>query len=72
MNMCADEINLVYELIRTEYKHVSIDKNANHKIIHRESCNCCKNCNSTHIVKNGKTKTGVQKFILIFHYNSYS
>lgn len=72
MDMCADEINLVYELIRTEYKHVSTDKNANHKIIHRESCNCCINCNSTHIVKNGKTKTGVQKFICVDCHKSQS
>lgn len=72
MNMCADEINIVYELIRTEYKHVSTDKNANHKIIHRESCNCCINCNSTHIVKKCKTKTGVQKFICEDYHKSQS
>lgn len=72
MNMCADEINLVYELIRTEYKHVSTDKNANHKIINRESYKCCNKCSSTHLVKNGKTKTGVQKFICVDCHKSQS
>lgn len=70
--MCADEINLIFELIRTDYKDVSISKDASHRILHRENKDYCPYCGSIHVSKNGKTKTGIQKFICVDCHKSHS
>lgn len=70
--MCADEINLLIELIRTDYKDISIAKDASHRILERERKDCCPNCGSIHISKNGKTNRGIQKFICVDCHKSHS
>lgn len=61
--LCADEIIFLSELLNTEYKNICSTKDSNHKILNREREKCCPYCGSLHIRKNGKRKTGVQKYI---------
>ncbi len=61
--LCADEVKLLSEMLANEYKDVCKGKDSNHKILKRERQGCCPYCGSIQIMKNGKRKSNVQKFI---------
>lgn len=62
--LCADDVNQVLSVLGLNGKNIITAKDSNHKIINRErKIISCPHCESTHTVKNGKTKTKRQKYM---------
>ncbi len=63
-NLHVDQLEELYDILINKIDIKSKEIKSNHLIINRETNNIsCERCGSYHILKNGKTKQGVQKYI---------
>lgn len=62
--LCADEVDKLLTILGLCNDDITTAKDSNHKIIKRErKIIRCPHCGSLHIVKNGNTKVGRQKYM---------
>lgn len=65
-SLCADDFLTLINILKSKEESILCSKISNHQIINREhtkgSLKICPLCNSVHIVKNGHTKSGRQKY----------